>query len=72
MAEVMLVRWPEDGDEGLRLARSGAAMLYLVAEGAEPPALPTCLEDFVRIPGDERDLRARVWVRDRGYQLDRQ
>ena len=36
MAEVMLVRWPEEGDEGLRLAGAGVAVLYLVT-GDETP-----------------------------------
>lgn len=60
MAEVMLVRWPEEGDEGMRLAGAGAAVLYLIDGDHDPPTPTTCLEDWVRIPGDERDLRARV------------
>jgi hypothetical protein len=60
MAEVMLVRWPEDGNEGLRLASSGVAVLYLIHGDDDPPTPTTCLEDWVRLPGDERDLRARV------------
>jgi hypothetical protein len=60
MAEVVLVRWPEDGPEGLRLASGGVAVLYLVAGDADPPRPTTCLEDWVRIPGDDRDLDARV------------
>jgi hypothetical protein len=60
MAEVMLVRWPEDGDEGLRLAGSGVAVLYLIDGDDDPPTPTSCLEDWVRLPGDERDLRARV------------
>jgi hypothetical protein len=60
MAEVMLIRWPEDGDDGIRLANAGLAVLYLIDGDDEPPTPTTCLEDWVRIPGDERDLRARV------------
>jgi hypothetical protein len=60
MAEVMLVRWPEDGDDGTRLASSGVAVLYLIDGDDAPPIPTTCLEDWIRIPGDERDLRARV------------
>jgi hypothetical protein len=60
MAEVMLVRWPEDGDDGFRLARDGVAVLYLVAGDDAPPTPVGCLEDWIRIPGDDRDLRARV------------
>lgn len=60
MAEVMLVRWPEEGDDGLRLAGAGVAVLYLVTGDEDPPTPTTCLEDWVRIPGDDRDLSARV------------
>jgi hypothetical protein len=60
MAEVMLVRWPEDGDDGFRLAQDGVAVLYLVAGDDAPPTPTGCLEDWIRIPGDDRDLRARV------------
>jgi DNA-binding response OmpR family regulator len=60
MAEVILVRWPEDGADGLRLAASGVAVLYLIDGDDDPPTPTTCLEDWVRIPGDERDLRARI------------
>lgn len=59
-AEVMLVRWPEDGDDGLTFARRGLAVLYVLESDAEPPPITSCLEDWVRIPGDERDLRARM------------
>jgi hypothetical protein len=60
MAEVMLARWPEDRDEGSRMAREGLAVLYVVDRDTDPPRVSGCLEDWVRIPGDERDLRARV------------
>lgn len=60
MSEVMLVRWPEDGQEGARLAAGGVAVLYLVETDADPPAPKTCIEDWVRVPGDDRDLSARV------------
>lgn len=60
MAEVMLVRWPEEGDDGSRLADLGVAVLYLITGDQDPPAPTTCLEDWVRIPGDDRDLSARI------------
>jgi hypothetical protein len=60
MAEVTLVRWPEGGDDGMRLAATGAAVLYLVSGDDAPPVPTTCLEDWVRVPGDERDLTTRV------------
>jgi DNA-binding response OmpR family regulator len=60
MSEVMLVRWPDDGEDGSRLARAGVAVLYLVNADDDPPTPRSCLEDWVRIPGDDRDLLARV------------
>ncbi|HXY93369.1 MAG TPA: hypothetical protein VEP49_12885 [Acidimicrobiia bacterium] len=60
MPDVVVVRWPEQRDEAARLARAGNALLYLVSGNDEPPLPTTCLEDWVRVPGDERDLRARL------------
>jgi DNA-binding response OmpR family regulator len=60
MAEVVLVRWPEEGADGARLADEGVAVLYLVEGDDDPPAPTTCFEDWVRLPGDDRDLSARV------------
>jgi DNA-binding response OmpR family regulator len=60
MADVVLLRWPEERDRSKELLASGVALLYLVADDADPPCLTTCLEDWARIPGDDRDLRARV------------
>jgi DNA-binding response OmpR family regulator len=60
MAEIMLVRWPEDGEEGARLAEAGVAVLYLIDRDTDPPTPTTCLEDWVRLPGDDRDVSARV------------
>ena len=37
-------------------------MLYLVGADDDPPMPTTCLEDWVRLPGDDRDLHARVAV----------
>jgi DNA-binding response OmpR family regulator len=62
MSEVVLVRWPEEGEDGARLASEGVAVLYLVAADDAPPRPTTCIEDWVRVPGDDRDLYARVRV----------
>jgi hypothetical protein len=60
MADVMLVRFPEERADGARLAAAGAAVLYLVSADADPPTLATCLEDWVRVSGDDRDINGRI------------
>ena len=60
MTEVVVVRWPEEGSDGARLAEDGVAVLYLVEADADPPMPTSCLEDWVRLPGDDRDVSARV------------
>jgi DNA-binding response OmpR family regulator len=60
MADVVLLRWPEERHRAGELIASGVALLYLVNDEGDPPEPTTCLEDWARVPGDERDLRARV------------
>jgi two-component system OmpR family response regulator len=58
--DVVMVRWPEEEDRlvGLRTT-STPRLLFVEAEG-EPPNSGDCLEDWVRVPVDERELRSRV------------
>jgi DNA-binding response OmpR family regulator len=56
----MMVRWPDDRDAGLGLADEGVGVLYLVSDSDDPPRPVNCLEDWIRLPGDERDIRARL------------
>ena len=60
MADVILARWPEERDDAARLAAAGSAVLYLVSTDSEPPPLTSCTEDWFRVPGDDRDLEARI------------
>jgi DNA-binding response OmpR family regulator len=60
MPEVVMVRWPEERAKAARLAEAGVALLYLVTGADDPPPIANCLADWARIPGDERDLDARV------------
>ena len=39
---------------------TGQARLLLVEDGQPPPALVDCLEDWIRVPAPEEDVRARV------------
>lgn len=60
--QVELVRWPTE-EERLAAARTaGRARLVLVAEGIEPPLTVDPLEDWVRLPASDDDVRARVRV----------
>jgi DNA-binding response OmpR family regulator len=60
MAEVVMIRWPEERAKAARLAGAGVALLYLVTGDDDPPTLTNCLADWVRLPGGERDLDARL------------
>jgi len=60
--DVELVRWPADQSR-LELARqTGTARLVLVAEGASVPMPADELEDWVRLPASDEDIRLRVHV----------
>lgn len=39
---------------------TGEARLLLVEDGQPPPRLVDCLEDWIRVPAPEEDVRARV------------
>ncbi len=58
--DVVLIRWPEEEArlEGLRAV--GAPRLLLVGESLAAPSSIDPLEDWIRLPAAEDDLRARV------------
>jgi DNA-binding response OmpR family regulator len=57
--DVVLVRWPSD-EESLESARRGALPRLLLVEGdSPPPVVDDELEDWIRVPADEAELRAR-------------
>ena len=60
MAEVVAVRWPEEREDAERLTAAGVAVLYIVRADDEAPVPTGCLEDWVRVPGDDRDFHARL------------
>jgi hypothetical protein len=57
--EVALVQWPAEQDRREELRLAGQPRLLLVERGAPP--IPTDeLEDWIRLPADDLDLRVRV------------
>lgn len=59
-AGVELVVWPADEVQRRSLARAGVPRLLLVAADADAPESVGLDEDWVRLPADPRDLRARL------------
>ena len=55
-----MLRWPEEEARRTRISQQGVPRLLLVAAGEEPPAVGDCLEDWIRVPADDEDVRARV------------
>ena len=56
----MLVRWPAEAEQRAALAAQQAPRLLLVDDGAPAPAGGDCLEDWIRLPAAEVDVRARI------------
>lgn len=59
VVEVALVQWPAEQDRREELRRAGQPRLLLVEQGA-PPIPSDELEDWIRLPADDLDLRVRV------------
>ena len=58
--EVVVVRWPHEADRRARLEGDGVPRLLLVEDGVPPPLVEDPLEDWVRVPAQELDVRARL------------
>lgn len=58
--EVVLLRWPLERDRREVLAGSQTARLLLVEEGAAPPEPEDCVEDWIRVPAPDADVKVRV------------
>ena len=57
---VRIVRWPEERELLEQLRAEGTPRLLLVRPPAPPPEVLECEEDWVRLPADDGDVRARV------------
>jgi hypothetical protein len=58
--DVVVLRWPEQSDAVERLDRRGIARLLLVEPDSPPPESDSCLQDWLRLPATDIDLRARL------------
>jgi hypothetical protein len=56
----MLVRWPSEAEQRNRLTERHIPRLLLVDDGISPPECSDCLEDWIRLPAPESDVRARI------------
>lgn len=59
---VELVRWPAEEERLAEVRAAGLARLVLVPEGVAPPLTADPLEDWIRLPATDDDVRARLRV----------
>lgn len=57
--DVALVRWPAEAAKRVSLLAEGKPVLLLVESGA-PPQNVSPLEDWIRVPSREADMRSRM------------
>ena len=60
MSDVVVLCWPSDAEDVIRLHDHGVPCLLLLDAAADPPDLGSLLVDWVRLPADDRDLTARL------------
>jgi len=58
--DVVLLRWPFEEERRDRLEQEGQLRLLLVEGGVPAPVCSDPTEDWVRVPADEADVRARI------------
>jgi DNA-binding response OmpR family regulator len=56
----VVLRWPSEPERRRELTDLGVPRLLLVDREAVPPSCVDPLEDWVRLPADERDIDARI------------
>jgi two-component system OmpR family response regulator len=60
--QIEVVAWPEEEDRLSSLRRGGVPRVVLVPQGVVPPLTSDPLEDWVRLPATDDDVRSRKWV----------
>jgi len=58
--DVTLLAWPDEDERRRRLSLVGGPRLLLIADGHPLPPVVDCLEDWIRVPAAEEEVRARV------------
>jgi two-component system OmpR family response regulator len=58
--DVVLLRWPEESVRRTELELVARPRLLLVDPSEPPPDCTDPLEDWIRMPADDRDVRARL------------
>jgi hypothetical protein len=58
--DVVLLRWPAEAPRRTDLARQGRPRLLLVEGDDRPPDAPDCLEDWIRLPASDADVKTRM------------
>jgi DNA-binding response OmpR family regulator len=58
--QVAILRWPDDADERARLDRDGRPRLLVLDADNDAPSCNTCLEDWIRLPASDHDIRVRI------------
>lgn len=60
MAEVVPVRWPIEVERRTRLTHARIPRLLLIEDESPPPVPEDCLEDWVRVPASDAEVRSRM------------
>ena len=69
-SEVLLLRWPDDEPRRQQLAIERTPRLLLLDATVDPPTDVDDLEDWIRVPAEQRDIDARVATLDRRARRD--
>lgn len=60
LADVVILRWPEEESSLQRLRDLGRPRLLIVGPETAAPPVAECDEDWIRLPADDADVRVRI------------